>query len=148
MMSNSHRRLIDWLALLVTTTLFLISVGCAKPAAKTHFVRGQFEVPGGDIELLAGHIVEVALIADPRVRAAGQIREDGTFALSALHEGAPLAGAKEGAYQARIVLSDDDPGRRNIAAKALPQRYLQFESSGLTLNVPSAEIVTLKVLRR
>ena len=147
-MSRQNQHRIDLLALLAAATLFVASGGCTKPAVKTHPVQGRIEFAGGDARLLSGHIVEAALLSDPQVRAAGQIREDGSFALSALHNGAPLAGAKEDAYQARIVLADDDPDKRNGAAKILPPRYLQFESSGLTFDVPTAEAVTLKVLRR
>jgi hypothetical protein len=82
------------------------------------------------------------------VRAAGQIQEDGSFELETLQGGAVLKGAVEGTYKARIVLADDDIGQRNLAAKAIPPRYLQFEKSGLSLQVPATENVSLKILRR
>ena len=37
---------------------------------------------------------------------------------------------------------------KKLAAKALHPRYLQFEKSGLAIQVPAAEVVSLKVTRR
>ena len=122
--------------------------GCGSGGVKMHPVAGRIEIAQGDAKPLAGHTLEVVLDSDPAVRAAGQIQEDGSFQLETLQRGSVLKGAVEGKYKARIVLSDDDLKQRTAAAKAIPARYLQFEKSGLSLQVPAAENVALKLLRR
>lgn len=133
---------------LVAATGIVVFAGCGGSSVKTHPVAGKIEIPSGDIKPLAGHTVEVALDSNPAVRAAGQIQDDGSFQLETLQGGSILKGAVEGTYKARIVLADDDIGQRNLAAKAIPSRYLQFEKSGLSLQVPATENVSLKILRR
>jgi hypothetical protein len=147
-MSTTKLRLIDALAIAITASLFLFSTGCTKSGPKTYPVKGQLEVAGGDTKTLAGHTIEVALDSDPHVRAAGQIQDDGSFTLETFHEGAILPGATEGTYKARIILSDDDLAARNLAFKSLHPRFFQFEKSGLSFQVPAAEVVSLKVMRR
>jgi hypothetical protein len=147
-MSPAKQRFIDAFAVAITAALFFFSAGCTRPGAKTYPVKGQLEVTGGDLKALAGHTVEVALVSDPQVRAAGQIQDDGSFTLETLQQGAILNGAAEGTYKARIVLADDDIAARNLAAKSLHPRYLQFDKSGLSLEVPAAQVVSLKVTRR
>jgi len=147
-MSTTNQRIIDAVAVVITATLFLSSAGCGQAGPKTHPVKGRIELAGGDFKALAGHTVELALESNPHVRAAGQIQDDGSFSLQSLHGGAILAGAAEGNYKARIVLADDDLASRNVAAKAVHPRYLQFEKSGLGVTVPAAEVVSLKVTRR
>lgn len=137
------------LAFLLAAAIVVVALpGCGGSGVKTHPVAGKIEVPSGDIKPLAGHTVEVVLDSNPAVRAAGQIQEDGSFELETLQGGSVLKGAVEGTYKARIVLADDDFGQRVAAAKAIPPRYLQFEKSGLSLQVPAAENVSLKILRR
>ena len=147
-MSKTKKRFIDAAAVVITAGLLLSSVGCTQGGPKTHPVKGRVEAAGVDLQTLAGHTVEIALESDPKVRAAGQIQEDGSFAVETLHGGAVLKGASEGTYRARIVLADDDLASRNRAAKAVHPRYFQFEKSGLTVSVPAAEVVSLRVTRR
>ena len=137
------------LAFLLVAAIGVVAfAGCGGSGVKTHPVAGKIEVPSGDIKPLAGHTVEVVLDSNPAVRAAGQIQEDGSFELETLQGGSVLKGAVEGTYKARIVLADDDFSQRVAAAKAIPPRYLQFEKSGLSLQVPSAANVSLRILRR
>lgn len=147
-MSTNKQRFIDALAVAITASLFLFSAGCTKSGPRTYPVKGQVEAPGVDLKTLAGHTVEIAFDSDPQIRAAGQIQDDGSFALETLQGGAILKGAAEGTYKARIVLADDDQASRNLAAKALHPGYFQFEKSGLSVSVPAAEVVSLKVTRR
>jgi hypothetical protein len=107
-------------------------------------VIGAVTVPG-DVAVLAGSTVEVALESDPTVRASGIIEPDGRFHLDTLRDGAVRRGAPEGTYKARIILGDDDPALQKKAAKAVPAKYLRFETSGLTLRVPADGTVTLAV---
>jgi len=134
------------LSLVAAFTLSLL-VGCGS-GVKTHPVAGKIEIPSGEIQPLAGHTIELALDSDPNIRAAGQIQPDGTFELETLHGGTVLKGALPGTYKARLVLADDDIKQKALATKAIPQRYLQFEKSGLALQVPATDAVSLKILRR
>ena len=124
------------------------AIGCGGHNVKTHPVQGRLNVKNGNIALLAGHTIEVALDADPKVRAAGVIQDDGTFELETVQGAAVLKGALPGAYKARIVLGDDDPAKRNGALKAFDPRYFNFEKSGLALAVPSPDSPSLTILRR
>jgi hypothetical protein len=122
--------------------------GCGKGGPKTHAVTGRVEVEGGEAGALAGSHVEAFQVADPNVRASGVIGEDGRFTLETLHAGTILKGAREGSYQARILLNDDAPQARRLATGAVGERYLRFDSAGLTFEVPSDEEIVLRVTPR
>ena len=147
-MSTTKIHIIDVLALAMTASLFVVSAGCSKAGPKTYPLKGRIDVTAGDLQALAGHTVELALASNPEVRASGQIQDDGSFVLETLHGGQVLPGAAEGTYKARIVLADDDLAGKKLAAKSLHPRYFQFEKSGLAVQVPAAEVVSLKVTRR
>jgi hypothetical protein len=100
------------------------------------------------VAALAGSTVEAALEGDPTVRAAGTIEPDGTFALETLQAGVIRKGAVPGTYKVRVILSDDDPAARKKAAKAVHPKALQFETSGLTFQVPAADEVRLVLAAR
>lgn len=138
---------VDPISLTMVSAWLLLATGCGA-GPKTHPVQGRLEIAGGATEVLAGHTIELALDADPQIRAAGTIQDDGTFAVETIHSGMVLQGALPGAYKARIVLGDDDPAKRKLAQKSLPARYLDFEKSGLSLAVPSADEAKFTVLRR
>ncbi len=141
------QRLGKWTAVVMLSSLGLS--GCGGPAGpKTSPVKGQVQLAGGDIKDLAGHSLEAALETDSSVRAYGQIQEDGSFALETLRAGVLLSGAAEGAYRVRVVLSDDDAEARRRAAEALHPRFLQFDSSGLSIRVPSNAPVTLTLSKQ
>jgi hypothetical protein len=106
------------------------------------------ELTAGEVGHLAGSHVEAALDGDPSVRASGVVQPDGRFTLQTLHAGAVLRGAPPGKYRARIILSDEDRASRRRAAQALAPRFLQFQTSGLSFQVPSGGEVTLAVSRR
>jgi hypothetical protein len=106
--------------LLLALSLF----GCGDATPPVHPVSGTIVLVGGDVAQLAGHHVEAALTADPTVRAAGVIGPDGRFSLETLHGGTILRGARAGAYEVR---------------------FLSFKTSGLTLQVPAADEVQLRV---
>jgi hypothetical protein len=131
-------------------TILLIALAtvsaCGPAGPRTHPVSGR--VVAADVRALAGGHVEVALLSDPSVRASGQIQPDGTFRLQTNHAGAVLSGALEGRYQVRILPPDDDPKTERRARAALAARFLRFETSKLTLSVPTADSVTLEVSPR
>lgn len=123
-------------------------VGCGHGGPRIHPVRGQVELAGADVKHLTGSHVELVLATDPKVRASGEIQEDGTFKLQSNDAGGILDGTREGTYQVRIILSDDDRERSRRAAQALAARYLDFRSSGLTISVPATGPVTIALANR
>ena len=131
-----------FLAALLTLT------GCSQSGPAVHQVQGQVQLNGGDAAPLAGHMVEIQLATNPQVRASGEIKPDGNFQLESLLEGKIRKGAPEGKYNARIVLADDDVKVKQTAAAAINPKFLQFNSSGLSIEVPSKEPVQLQIQRR
>jgi hypothetical protein len=130
----------------VVAVAFLFGVsGCGKNEPKFHEVKGKVELPDGDVRVLAGSSVEGALESDTTVRAGGVIKEDGSFTLETLHQGVIKKGAREGTYQVRIILDDEDRQLRRKAKQALHSRYFSFQDSGLTFQVPANGTVTLKL---
>ncbi len=134
-----------WLA--AVPALF-IALGCSRGGPKTVPVVGQIKLAGGDNGVLAGHTLEIALDSDQLVRAAGEIQSDGSFTLQAIQNGAALSGVFPGTYQARIVLGDDDTARKQLAAKTIHPRHLQFAQSGLALRIPADQPIALEIKRR
>jgi len=126
----------------------LCVVGCGTKGPQTYPVRGKVELVGGDVSVLAGSHVEAALTSDPTIRASGTIQSDGSFALETIHAGDLLIGAREGRYAVRLVLSDDDREVRRRAAKSVAKRYLDFNASGLTFDVPASKELVLSVTPR
>jgi hypothetical protein len=122
--------------------------GCSSDGPATHPVKGTVELAGGDIKLLAGSHIEAALASDPAVRASGEIQDDGSFKLQTNAAGGILDRVKEGKYQVRIILPDDDREARRRAGKAIAARFLQFKTSGLTIQVPTPGAVTIAVSPR
>jgi len=79
-------------------------------------------------------------------RAAGTVQPDGSFALETLYEGVIYQGAQEGSYIARLVPGDDgDKEARRLRNKAIPQRYRQLGTSGLSFQVPASGEVVLRL---
>jgi hypothetical protein len=139
-----NRNVIGMLALAASGLLF----GCGPGGPKTFPVTGQVELVGGEIKLLVGSHVEAALESDATIRASGQIQEDGSFRLQSLHQGATKAGAREGKYKVRLILADDDQANLKQARKAVPPRYLNFATSGLSVTVPPTGEVALTIAPR
>lgn len=135
-------------ALALVVAAGLGAFGCGQGGPRTYPVRGKIDLAGGDVSALAGSYVDAAHEGDPNVRASGEIRADGSFALETLHEGAIRRGAREGAYRVRIVLSDDDPATKKRARQAIARRYLSFETSGLSLKVPAESDPVVKLAAR
>ncbi len=121
----------------------VVLVGCSSSDGLRP-VTGTVTGPG-DVAVLAGSAVEIALESDPTVRASGTIEPDGRFTLDSLKDGQVRRGAPTGTYKARIILGDDDPALQKKAAKAVPTKFLKFETSGLTVRVPADSAVTLAV---
>lgn len=127
------------LSILCALALF----GCGPDLPTTYPVEGKVQFPGGDLKLLHGSNVEAALVNDRKVRASGEIGEDGGFKLQTLYKGQVLPGAIEGKYQVRILLNDDNRKRQWQAYGALAPRFMKFDESGLSFDVPASGTVTL-----
>jgi hypothetical protein len=137
------------LAAALTFAAVLSVVGCGPAGPKTYSVRGKLDLTGGDVAHLAGCNIEAAHESDPTVRASGSVQSDGRFTLETLHEGVILKGAQQGKYRVRLLLSDDgDAEARKLRRKAIHPRFLQFETTGLSLEVPPDSEVVLKVAAR
>lgn len=132
----------------ILLVLAATTIGCGTRGPRTHTVRGKIELTGADVASLVGSHVEAVSTDDPLLRASGEIREDGRFILQTLHAGRVLDGAPAGSYKVRVILSDDDPARRRQAAKAIARRFLDFEASNLTFDVPSSQEVVFTLASR
>lgn len=125
----------------------LLAAGCGSGGPETHSVTGTVRIDGGDASVLAGGAVEGALEGDKSVRASGEIKPDGSFRLETLQNGAIVAGARQGTFQVRIILPDDDATARKAASKAVAKKYLSFDSSGLSFKSPTQAPVTLNLAK-
>lgn len=124
-------------------------LGCGVAPPRTHPIKGRVVLAGRDPLQLAGGHVEAVLADDHRIQAMGEIQPDGSFTLETVYNGETLEGAREGEYQARIVLSDEDKGaRRRRNGPALARRFSQFKTSGLRFQVPTDREIVLKVSPR
>ncbi len=103
-------------------------------------MTGQVVYRGPQEFVFAGDVLELRLQSDPNVHAFAEIQPDGAFEIDSLVEGEIARGAKPGTYEARIVVSDDDAQHKVQASKAIPKKYLSFETSGLKVEVPSANV--------
>lgn len=130
-------------SLLSLATLVAVTAGCGSEGPVTHQVQGTVQLATGSPAALAGSTVETVLVDQPHVRAFGTINDEGRFELETLHGGKIKAGAVAGKYNARIILADDDAEQRRLAAQAVNPRFLQFETSGLSFDVPSQGEVVL-----
>lgn len=124
--------------------------GCGEKPPKTYPVSGKVVLVDGDVKDLAGCHVEFRLESDPTLRADGVIGPDGHFELQTRPHGKALKGAVEGKHQARIILSsdDDDDGAPKRRQRPINNRFLDFEKSGLSYEVPTPGDITLPVSRR
>src|SRR5438094_2780376 len=125
---RSRRRHAAVVAVAVMAFVHLAAIGGCGPAGpKTYPVRGKVESTAGGASQLAGNHIEAVLEQDPTVRASGVIQADGSFTLQTLHAGIILKGAREGTYQARILLDDDgDRQARRLRRAAVHPRFLKF----------------------
>jgi hypothetical protein len=114
--------------------------GCSSAGLKTYPVKGKVQIKDGDVALLTGGHIELKHDSDETLRPSGKITPDGDFAMETLHQGRVLPGAPEGSYKARIVLGDEsDPGVPKRKRDPVHRKFLDFETSGLSLKVPSGD---------
>jgi hypothetical protein len=135
--------------LFATLAASLLGVaGCGRGGPATYPVEGRLEFAGADIAVLTGSYLEAARVDNPSERSSGVLEADGSFNLQTQRAGSIFHGAAAGKYQVRILLADDDRKTHRLAQSQLPTRYLAFQTSGLTIEVPTSDAVTLRVLAR
>ncbi len=117
--------------------LLALATGCngGQPNA-----TGHVTLPEGSAFVFAGDTLELRAKQDLQQIAFGQLNPDGSFRIESLVDGKLVRGAREGIYQARIVIADDDYTHKAQAAKVIPKKYFSFETSGLTVQLPSTDI--------
>ncbi len=123
-------------------------VGCGPGGPRTYPVNGTVELAGGEVSALAGHHIEAVLDGDPAVRAAGVIAPDGSFVLETLDAGLVLQGAREGRYKARLLPAEEDADGRKLRKPPVAAKYLRFETSGLSFEVPAKGTVAVRLSAR
>jgi hypothetical protein len=123
-------------------------LGCGEGGPQTHAVAGRINLQGGDIAKLAGSTLEIASTSDNTVRGFGEIQPDGRFRIQSLQAGQLRSGVLAGNYTARIIPNDEDNNSRKLATQAIARRYLQFETSKLTVQVPSSGELSLNIAAR
>jgi len=120
--------------------LLLALFGCGASGVKTCPVKGKVEVKDGDVALLAGSHVELMQESDPDIRPNGKIEPGGSFSLQIQHQGKIVVGAPEGNYKVRIILGDEsDAGVPKRKGDPIHKRFLDFNTSGLSVKVPSGD---------
>jgi len=127
------------LALTIVVAIWITGCGGGSPL-KTYPVVGKVELKDGDVEILTGSAVELKSSTDENLRPSGNIDATGNFVVKTLYQGQILEGAPEGKYQARIILGDQsDEGVPKRKGDPFHKRYLDFNTSGLSLTVPSGD---------
>jgi hypothetical protein len=119
----------------------LVVSGCSDAKVKTHPVNGKIQLADGDVAVLEKSSVELMPDADSTMRPSGVIQRDGSFQIKTFHDGEFLVGAPEGGYKARIILADEsDEGVPQRKGDPIHRRFLDFQTSGLSITVPSSDV--------
>ncbi len=117
---------------LASSTLFVF--GCSSGELQP--LEGRVLLKEGTFPF-SGDTIELRSETDSSSHAFGEIKSDGTFTIESLQAGNVVHGASPGAYAARIVISDDDYDHKKLAVKSIHKKYLQFETSGWRVQVPT-----------
>jgi len=97
---------------------------------------------GGDVAKLhdTQGVIEFESLDQPGIKAYGTIEQDGSFILGTKFEGGSKAGAVAGKHRVRLNLDE-------TAQSLVAPQFLHFERSKLTVTVPSAEEIVIRVWR-
>jgi hypothetical protein len=139
----TERALAAWLTGVLGWVVVLAGCDSGPEPPATHPVQGKIVFErGGNIHELYDHqgAIEFESVDQPGVHAYGEIQEDGSFTLSTVKDDLGFAGAVPGTHRGRLNL--DEEIRHLVAPK-----FLRFETSGITLTVPSQEEVVVKIWR-
>jgi hypothetical protein len=118
----------------------LLLAGCGQ-GASGHKVSGRLSLPGGDVAVLNGHLIQAVGGNDGRSTAVGSIQPDGSFQLD---QDAPVgAGVQPGLYKVRLVLLDDDVTGQRRARRTLDPKFFDAETSGWNVTVQGPQEVNL-----
>ena len=121
--------------------------GCGGPSVEP--VRGQVKIAdGSSVAAVANGHVELESTANKQVRASGKINTEGQFEVQSQIDGKLLKGALPGSYRARVIPpqgGDDTDTPRPANAPRVARKFQDFETSGLTVEVPAKENVTLTI---
>jgi hypothetical protein len=131
-------------ALLALTAITICGCGKTKTTGpETVPVRGKVVfTKGGTVKALADKQARIELdsVDQPGVRAAGPIQEDGTFEVATVTAaGGGNTGAVRGKHRVRIDLED--------AQRLVAPQFLDFAKSGITITLPSDQIVEVQIWR-
>jgi hypothetical protein len=128
-----------WLA--ATVVSFIGCGGEKVEGPPTVPLSGKIEfTKGGKVEDLADRsvIVEFQSVEQPEVKAFGAILEDGSFRMTTQVNEKGKPGVVAGKH--RVRLNADDNGARLVSPK-----FLEYETSGLTVTVPPEGDVVIQV---
>lgn len=119
---------------------FLTALVAGCSSSNQREVAGQVTIEPPQGLTFADDIVELRSKESPDFIAAGLIQPDGTFRVECLVGGKVLKGVPAGSYQARIVISDDDPERRKKVLGSINKKFLSFDTSELTITAPNTGV--------
>ncbi len=123
----------------ISLAFALIAAGCGK-RTDGEPVEGKVSWHGGN---LSGNHVEVALKRDQAARGFGIIDSGGRFKLERLVRGEPAKGLPPGEYAVRLLLDGDEAAQ--TPKPRVPKRYLDFKTSGWSIQVPTAQEIVLSL---
>jgi hypothetical protein len=124
----------------------LLAAGCSQadlPGPKTVPVEGKIVfTKGGTPADLAdvGVAIQLQSVEMPDLQAVGEIEPDGSFTVATQLDEGMKRGAVPGKH--RVRLNADESGARLVAP-----RFLEYETSGIQITVPSADPIDIKVWR-
>jgi len=114
--------------------------GCGPRAPKTYPVTGKVVLKGGG--KLKGLAVEFQSVTDPDVRALGDINPDtGAFKMVSVLLNRGKEGVVEGEHRVRVF------NPLNEKSKAVHPKFQRFETSEITVTVPTDKELVIEVLR-
>src|SRR5262245_53880244 len=125
--------------LLVAAWAGVAGCGGGPRMPRTHPLKGKVVFKGGG-PVTGGSISFESTAGEPPWRAGAQIEQDGTFSeVSTLGpDGKEVKGIVEGEHRVRIDLGRGDAGE-DAPRVRVPQRYLNYQTSGLTVRIPAPD---------
>ena len=132
----------------IITPILCMALGCGQRGERLHVGQGFVELSDGDVAVLVGSHVELALQSDMKIRASGTIRADGAFTLETNQAGVIHQGVREGVYHARLILTDDERAAFKIAKNAVAARFLDFQTSGWSVRIPASGTILLTAAKK
>jgi hypothetical protein len=76
--------------------------GCGASGPKTYPVKGKVVVKNGQVGRIAGGYVHMESVGEPKVKGAGQIEDDGQFAMACFVNDKAIEGMPQGEYVAWV----------------------------------------------